>query len=227
VMTTRSDIMAGLPKMNLSQPYVLHMTWAETFPVLKMLVLLIAEQNALQIRVFVSKEHEWNHSRAGYPVSLWYHGLFETPCAMTGWNRSVTLAFWSWPWLLLHIIHMMISGDIILFMWLKGPLEAANHLVGPSSKATHRGVNRARLVDQHWEETILRRTEYCQRWVHTSSDTLSRRLHLMLALSSKTLNGSQREGTSYCCCHRELLGPCCPEQLDDDIWSILWEADQQ
>jgi hypothetical protein len=26
VMTTRSDIMAGLPKMNLSQPYVLHMT---------------------------------------------------------------------------------------------------------------------------------------------------------------------------------------------------------
>jgi hypothetical protein len=25
VMTTRSDIMAGLPKMNLSQPYVLHM----------------------------------------------------------------------------------------------------------------------------------------------------------------------------------------------------------
>lgn len=53
--------------------------------------------------------------------------------------------------------------------------------------------------------------------LHTSVNALSRRLYLKLALTSRKLNGSQTT-RSY-----ELLGPCCPEQLDDDIpavWSI-------
>jgi hypothetical protein len=51
--------------------------------------------------------------------------------------------------------HTMASDKLIqarcgrvMIVWLEGPLEMANSLVGPSSKAAHKGEYRARMLDQ-------------------------------------------------------------------------------
>jgi hypothetical protein len=42
----------------------------------------------------------------------------------------------------------------VITAWMDGLLEAANSLVGPSSKAIHRRVNRARTLSQHVQELL-------------------------------------------------------------------------
>jgi hypothetical protein len=99
----------------------------------------------------------------------------------------------SWPWVLLH---MMISGDIILVVQLKGPLEAANQTCSMrNEQGQDAGLTMTR--DNSQEDWTLPGVDA----LHMSADALPRRLYVKLVLTSKKANGSQttRRYKLSCC----------------------------